>query len=86
MQGAGHAFGFANPLLYRTGTAIHDLTPVNPANPPIVVGDQASGAASDPDALIKLGENSTLASRSGYDDATGLGAAGPSFVGALMRP
>ncbi|NMO53685.1 S8 family serine peptidase [Actinoplanes sp. TBRC 11911] len=88
MQGAGHAFGFANPLLYRigTGAAIRDLAPVNPADPPIVVGDQASGGSFDPDALITLGENSTLASRDGYDDATGLGAAGPSLVSAMMHP
>jgi subtilase family serine protease len=87
MQAAGDPLGFANPAIYSlNGTkAIRDILSVNPADPPILLGDQTSYAGIDPTQLTTLGEDATLTVAPGYDDATGLGAATPSLVTSLAK-
>ena len=86
MQADGHPLGFVNPalyLLYRT-KAIHDVLPVNPDHPPILIGSQPFlGSATD--YLTTLGEDSSLQAAAGYDDVTGLGSPSRSFVTAFRR-
>jgi subtilase family serine protease len=83
----GHPLGFLNPALYLLhGTpAIHDVPPVNPARPPVVIGAQP-GSGDGNDYLTTLGEDQApLRAARGYDDETGLGTVGPSFVAAFTR-
>ena len=56
---------------------------MNPANPPVLLGDQTSYAGIDPTQLTTIGEDATLTVTPGYDEATGLGAATPSLVTTL---
>jgi subtilase family serine protease len=89
-QAAGHPFGFANPVLYgmRNGAGIKDILPVDPADPPIVLGQSFSDGWF-PGELISLGEDGTpgtagiLTAAKGYDDVTGIGAPSTSFVTTL---
>ncbi|MEV4346922.1 protease pro-enzyme activation domain-containing protein [Actinoplanes sp. NPDC049596] len=83
-QGAGHALGFVNPALYaRAGTAaLHDILPVDPADPPIEVGPNGTPT---PIYLNTLGTDTSLTAASGFDNATGLGSATKSFVGSFRR-
>lgn len=83
-QAGGHAVGFANPAIYQlAGTpAIHDVLPVDPADPPITIGPQAGLGPGD-DFLTTLGEDTSLAVTPGYDDATGVGSPTPAFVTAF---
>lgn len=86
-QASGHAVGFANPALYllADSKAIQHVAPVNPADPPMVIGAQ-SYFGSDTDYLTTLGEDSpSLQSGPGYDEVTGLGAPTRSFVTAFNR-
>lgn len=87
VQAAGHPLGFINPALYslRGSAAISDVLPVNPADPPILDGDQTEDAGVDTTQLTTLGEDVGLPATPGYDDATGLGAVTPSFVTALAH-
>jgi subtilase family serine protease len=85
MQAAGHPLGFANPALYLLAKtpAIHDVPAVNPSHPPMVVGGSLETGVSD-DYLTTMGEDTPpLQAAAGYDDVTGLGAPGPSFVTAF---
>ena len=90
MQAAGHPFGFANPVLYgmRTSAGIKDILLVDPADPPIVLGQSFSDGWF-PGELITLGEDGTpgaagiLTAARGYDDVTGIGAPSTSFVSTL---
>ena len=84
MQAVGHPLGFANPVIYCLdgSSAIRDILPVNPADPPIVDGAQ-QGYDIDQTQVLTLGEDATLATTPGYDDATGLGAPTTSFVADL---
>jgi subtilase family serine protease len=86
MQALGHPLGFANPVLYGLSgsKAIRDILPVNPADPPIAIGEQ-QGVDIVPDHLVTFGEDATLTSTAGYDDVTGLGAATASFVAGLGK-
>jgi subtilase family serine protease len=86
VQALGHPLGFANPALYRLhgGSGVRDILPVNPADPPIAIGEQ-EGIDIDPGQLVTFGEDATLTSTPGYDDVTGLGAATTSFVPTLGR-
>lgn len=79
-QAAGHAAGFLNPALYAlAGTsALNDILPVNPADPPAFAGEQFGEQG-----LITLGEDSSLQAAPGFDDATGVGSPGRDFVAAL---
>jgi len=91
IQAAGHPLGFVNPALYqlrdnasgREGAALQYVAPVNPADPPIVVGAQP-GIGDGTDYLTTLGEDqSPLRETPGYDDVTGLGAPTDAFVTAF---
>jgi subtilase family serine protease len=90
MQAAGHPLGFANPTLYamHAGAGIKDILPVNPADPPTVLGQSFSDGWF-PNELITLGEDGLpghtgiLNATRGYDDATGIGSPSPTFVSAL---
>jgi subtilase family serine protease len=88
IQAAGHPLGFANPALYQLqakgSPAIRDVKAVNPADPPIVFGAQL-GVSEATDFLTTFGEDSSLQTATGYDDATGLGAATDCFVTAFNR-
>jgi subtilase family serine protease len=87
IQATGHPLGFLNPALYLlNGTgAIRDVPAVNPAHPPVLFGAQPNYGAGN-DYLTTLGEDQApLTATSGYDDETGLGAPGPSFVTAFRR-
>jgi subtilase family serine protease len=86
MQAAGHAFGFANPALYRLyGTpAISRIAPVNPKHPPVLLGSSVYFEGNNN--LTTVGEAQLpLRESNGYDDVTGLGAPGGSFVTAFAR-
>jgi subtilase family serine protease len=85
MQAAGHALGFADPAVYclEGGSAIRDILPVNPADPPILDGAQTGYGGVDTTQLVTLGEDATLTPTPGFDDATGLGAPTASFVADL---
>ncbi|HEY4024706.1 MAG TPA: S53 family serine peptidase [Pseudonocardiaceae bacterium] len=80
-QATGHALGFLNPALYELcgSSAIRDILPVNPSDPPAVIGSQMF-FGNNTDYLTTFGEDATLVAGRGYDDATGLGAPTPSFV------
>ena len=86
MQAAGHALGFANPALYRLyGTpAISHIAPVNPSHPPVLFGGSVYFDGNNN--LTTVGEAQLpLRESSGYDDVTGLGAPGSSFVTVIGR-
>jgi subtilase family serine protease len=85
-QATGHALGFINPALYDLcgSTAIRDILPVDPADPPAVIGTQEY-FGENTDYLTTFGEDATLTATGGYDDATGLGAPTPSFVTSFRR-
>jgi subtilase family serine protease len=86
MQAAGHAIGFANPALYKLyGTpAISDVAPVNPDDPPMLIGDSIYFGPGD--YLDTIGEGQPpLVTTNGYDDTTGIGAPGDSFLTAFTR-
>jgi subtilase family serine protease len=85
IQAAGHPLGFANPALYllAKATAITDVRAVDPADPPMVIGGSIEAGLGD-DYLTTLGEDQLpLRAAAGYDDVTGLGAPGPSFITAF---
>jgi subtilase family serine protease len=84
MQAAGHAIGFANPALYKLyGTpAISDVGPVNPDDPPVLIGDSIYFGPGDYLDTTGLAEPS-LVMTNGYDDTTGIGAPGQSFLTAF---
>jgi subtilase family serine protease len=83
-QADGHAVGFANPAIYQLACtpAIHDVLPIDPADPPITIGAQP-GLGTGNDFLATLGEDSSLNVTPGYDDVTGVGSATPAFVTAF---
>ena len=87
IQAAGHPLGFINPALYDLdgSAAIRDIPPVNPADPPILDGDQTIYGGIDTTQLTTLGEDVGLTAAPGYDDVTGLGAPTTCFVTALAE-
>jgi subtilase family serine protease len=84
MQAAGHPLGFIDPALYRLGhKAVRGIPPVDPDDPPILIGAQP-GLADGDNILTILGEDQPpLQATYGYDDVTGLGAPNAAFVTAL---
>jgi subtilase family serine protease len=85
MQAAGHPLGFANPALYLLAktSAITVVRAVNPGDPPMVIGGSLEAGSGD-DYLTTLGEDQPpLRAAAGYDDVTGLGTPGTSFVTAF---
>jgi len=87
IQAAGHPLGFVNPDLYSLSgsAAIRDIQPVDPADPPILDGDQTIYGGIDPTQLTTIGEDVGLTATTGYDDTTGLGAPTPCFITALAE-
>ncbi|GAA1945771.1 S53 family peptidase [Kitasatospora viridis] len=88
-QAAGHALGFANPLLYQLrGTpAIRDIVPAAAGQVPPVVSYLPSWQTpgSFDSYLSQLDHDSTLTTAPGYDDVTGVGSASPDFVRFFAR-
>ena len=85
-QASGHALGFVNPALYElAGTpALHDILPVDPADPPISVGTKyCQGTADEEPCLTTHGIDFGLTVTPGFDDVTGLGTPTNSFVTAF---
>lgn len=87
IQSLGHPLGFVNPALYElNGTpAIRDIRPVDPADPPIVYGEQQGFGPVLPNELVTLGEDTTLTVSRGFDEASGLGDVTPAFVTSIGR-
>lgn len=86
-QAAGHAIGFANPLLYglRKTAGIRDIVPS--ASPALTLAADCYNdqIKPNPACLVTLGPDSSLTERKGYDDVTGIGAVTSHFVAALGR-
>jgi subtilase family serine protease len=84
-QGAGHAIGFANPLLYdlRKTAGIRDIVPS--ASPALTLAPDCYNDQIEPNpaCLVTLGPDSSLTERPGYDDVTGIGAVTSHFIAAL---
>jgi subtilase family serine protease len=85
-QATGHALGFVNPALYKlAGTrALHDVLPVDPADPPVVAGVRyCQGDADEEPCLTTLGRDAGLTVTPGFDDVTGIGTPTNAFVTAF---
>jgi len=87
-QGAGHAIGFANPLLYdlRDSAAIQDIRAAPSAA--LVLAPDCFNSTRQPSAqpcLTTLGLDSSLHETPGYDDVTGLGAPTSHFITTLAK-
>jgi subtilase family serine protease len=86
-QAAGHAIGFANPLLYelRRSPGIRDI--VASASPALTLAPDCYNdqITPNPACLVTLGPDSSLIERPGYDDVTGLGAVTSRFIAALAK-
>jgi subtilase family serine protease len=82
---AGHALGFANPLLYRMRdtAGIRDILP--PASPALVLSPPGNCAAATGVCLITQSLDGSLHVTRGFDDVTGIGAATSRFVTAISR-
>jgi subtilase family serine protease len=82
---AGHAIGFANPLLYklRTTDGIRDILP--PPSPALVLSPPGNCAASTSVCLITQSLDGHLRVTKGYDEVTGIGAATRQFTSAIHR-
>ena len=82
---AGHALGFANPLLYRlrSTAGIRDILP--PSSPALVLSPPGNCAAAKGVCLITQSLDGTLHVTKGFDAVTGVGAATSHFVTAVAR-
>jgi subtilase family serine protease len=84
---AGHAIGFANPLLYdlRKTAGIRDI--VASSSPALTLAPDCYNdqIKPNPACLVTLGPDSSLSEQPGYDDVTGIGAVTSQFVAALVR-
>src|SRR6266508_3520070 len=78
-QGAGHAFGFANPRLYASAGSVsfHDVVP--PASPLAVARNNYNNSVDGADGYtvslrsLSVDAGLTIHTRAGYDDVTGIG-------------
>ena len=86
-QAAGHAIGFANPLLYdlRKTAGIRDIAAS--ASPALTLAPDCYNdqLKPNPACLITLGPDSSLGEQPGYDDVTGVGAVTSHFIAALVK-
>jgi subtilase family serine protease len=86
-QAAGHAIGFANPLLYdlRKTAGIRDIVPS--ASPALALAPDCYNDQMEPNpaCLVTLGPDSSLTEQPGYDDVTGIGAVTSHFIAALAK-
>jgi subtilase family serine protease len=76
-QATGHAVGFANPALYKAKVALKDVQSASTTSPPMMIGSSTLG---DGQYVTTLGQDNTLKTTPGYDEVTGNGSPGPSFV------
>ena len=82
-QKAGHAHGFANPLLYDNPAAFYDVVPLKTAVARRNFLDNVDASAGTVDRLRTLGDYSgspTQQTAVGWDNVTGLGAPGADFL------
>jgi subtilase family serine protease len=87
-QTAGHAIGFANPLLYdlRHSAGIRDITASASSALALEPNcDPAVPTQPGPACVFTLGPDSSLTEAPGYDDVTGIGAPTNHFIAALAR-
>ena len=86
-QAAGHAVGFANPLLYdlRRTAGIRDIAAS--ASPALTLAPDCFNdqVKPHPACLVTLGPDSSLTEQPGYDDVTGIGAVTSRFIAALAK-
>jgi subtilase family serine protease len=91
-QQAGHALGFANPLLYSAAgsSAYHDV--VQPSAPLAVARNNYNNSIDDADGYtvslrsLDVDSGLTIHVRNGYDDVTGIGSPnGPAWLTALSH-
>ena len=86
-RAAGHAIGFANPLLYdlRKTAGIRDIAAS--ASPALTLSPDCYNdqIAPNPACLVTLGPDSSLTERPGYDDVTGIGAVTSHFIAVLAK-
>ena len=87
-QPAGHAIGFANPLLYdlRDSVGIQDIRAAPSAA--LVLAPDCFNSTQLPSAqpcLTTLGLDSSLHETPGYDDVTGIGAPNSHFIATLAK-
>jgi subtilase family serine protease len=84
---AGHAIGFANPLLYalRHSAGILDVRP--PASPAVTLAPNCYNDPTQPVqlCLITLGLDSSLRVTAGYDDVTGVGTPTSRFIATIAK-
>lgn len=82
---AGHALGFANPLLYRLRrtAGIRDIRP--PSSPALVLSPPGNCAAATGVCLITQSLDGRLRVTRGFDEVSGIGAATSKFVSAIRR-
>lgn len=82
---AGHALGFADPLLYRLRrtAGIRDIRA--PSSPALVLSPAGNCAAAAGVCLITQSLDGHLRVTSGFDEVTGVGAATSQFVSAIRR-
>jgi subtilase family serine protease len=84
-QAAGHAIGFANPLLYglRHSAGIRDILPARSPALAFEPNCFADPAQPGPGCVFTLGPDGGLAEAPGYDDVTGIGAPTDKFFATL---
>ena len=85
-QAAGHAIGFANPLLYdlRHSAGIRDIQAA--ASPALVLAPNCYNAPPPVQrCVVTLGPDTTLTETPGYDDVTGIGAPTSTFISSLAK-
>jgi len=84
---AGHAIGFADPLLYalHASAGIADVKPT--ASPALVLAPNCQNAPRGPvhRCLVTMGMDASLRVTTGFDDVTGIGAPTRQFVAALAK-
>ncbi|MGH3168196.1 MAG: S53 family peptidase [Trebonia sp.] len=86
-QAAGHAIGFANPLLYdlRHSAGIRDIVPGRSPALALEPNCYADPGQPGPACVFTLGMDSSLAEAPGYDDVTGIGSPTDHFIADLAR-
>jgi subtilase family serine protease len=84
LQNAGGGAGLLNPAIYANPSAFNDVTPVSTKGDVRV--DFANGVDASNGLLYSVrtfNQDSSLKTKSGWDDVTGLGTASPRWIGAL---
>lgn len=86
-QAAGHAIGFANPLLYDLRRTAGILDIKRSASPQLTLAPDCFNdqVKPNPACLITLGPDSSLTEQPGYDDVTGIGAVTSHFIADLGK-